>query len=109
MEEKACNFIPPNPPKFKVGDLVQVGQPDDVVGEYHNQLGKIEKLSKGRPRYYKDVHYVDENGDDYWRREPIYTGPAYWVCIVYFEDKSLDQKFLPFKEGDLKRLELVAV
>jgi hypothetical protein len=90
---------------IKAGDLVRVGQPKDTAKEYHNKIGTVEHLSTGWTGYYEDKRNIDEDGNEYWSRDPVYTGPVYWTFIVYFEDKSLDLSFLPFKEEDLTVLE----
>jgi hypothetical protein len=86
---------------MNVGDLVITGTPSDTCEEYHNQVGRVKNKSTGRPRYY--VNGKDEEGN--WTRDPVYTGPEYPISIVEFEDKSLDQKWLPFKDSELTKLE----
>lgn len=98
----------------QLGDIVRVGTPDDTVEEYHNKIGEITEIISGRPHIYKDIRYktgnmipvldswghpTSEKEPEYkWRRVKHYTGPKYPVYIVTFEDKSLDLKWLPFKE-----------
>ena len=104
----------------KLGDIVRVGTPEDVVEEYHNKLGEITRISSGRPHIYKEVKVVtgkmvpvldgwhNETGEMekewHFQRRKHYTGPEYPLYIITFEDQSLDLKWLPLKEEQLGEL-----
>jgi hypothetical protein len=117
---EGCGFVPdplPSEPGIAVGDTVMVLEPEDTVASYHGKIGRVGSVSLGRPYKFKSVlRTLDGAGlterpcplsrydceeEDEWVTEKVWTGPEYWLFIVYFEDKSLDLDFLPFREEDL--------
>jgi len=103
---------------FSIGDKVITSRPSDTVEAYYDQPATVTKLIHRQPYKMKNgIRYTGEKVPelDGWHNKtgkmvPEYhfvrykhkTGPKTPSYIVTFDDGTLDQDWLPFRETDLK-------